>query len=776
MVELRQVTKTYRAGGAVTVALDGVSVAFRRQEFVAILGMSGSGKTTCLNLIGGLDRSDSGEILIKGRSTRDFSDADWDAYRNNSTGFVFQGFNLIMHQSIVANVELGMTLSGVPAQARRRRALELLERVGLREHLHKKPGQLSGGEMQRVAVARALANDPEVLLCDEPTGSLDSVTSVQIMDLIREMAGDRLVIMVTHHAGLAEKYADRIIRFQDGKIISDSNPCAGYEAFKAFSLKKTGMRFLTALKLSFQNLRAKKGRAFLTAFASGIGIIGIALILSLSNGFQRQIDLFQRDAMAEFPIVIPRAVMAMDREQMAALRGMMIEQASGTARYADTEEVIPCDPEEFRFSHLNLFTEDFLAYVRGIDPDLVSGLSVLRSVTMNALRLVDGKAVPVTLGESFSSGSSGAMSYAMTSISAIGLPSFPTSLRKGSPGYLEEHYQLLAGDYAREPTDLVLVVDEQNRLCTDKLQALGFVTQDGRGLPFAEIVGTEFVIVSNDDYYTRTILGTWVPGRDYEAMYRSDKGIQLRICGIVRLKPGVRVGLLGTGLAYSDALTDLVLSASAQTEYASALREGGLSSLLSMAGGSGDGTPAAIMLYPERFEDKEAVKAYLDAYNEGRKEKDRILYTDLSEALSQMTGGIMTGITAVLIAFSSVALFVSLIMIGIITYTSVLERTREIGVLRALGARKKDITRVFDAETFILGLMSGALGVTIGALVTLPANAILHRLTGLSGVASLRPAHAALLVGLSTLLTVLGGHIPARMASRKEAVEALRSE
>ncbi len=787
MLELKQVSKVYRVGGIQTVALDGVSVSFRKKEFVAILGMSGSGKTTCLNIIGGLDHCDSGEVIIKGRSTKSFSEGDWDAYRNNSIGFVFQNYNLIMHQSIVANVELGMTLSGVPAAEKRRRALDVLVQAGLRDHLHKKPGQLSGGQMQRVAIARALANDPEVLLCDEPTGALDSATSAQIMDLIRKVAGERLVIMVTHNAAIAEKYADRLIRFSDGRIVSDSNPPAEQAQSDSFGLKKTSMGFLTALKLSFNNIRTKKGRAFLTAFASSIGIIGIAVILSLSSGFQRQIDIFQRDAMTEFPIVIARAAMTVDSEQMAAMRGRMIETAAGTQEYLDVDEVYPFDPDENRVVHTNLFTEDFLDHLKDIDPEICSAVSYLRSVTMNVLRLVDGKAVPVSFGSSLPSSRSGSTMQEAFSVNALGLSSFPASLKKDGPGYLEENYQLLAGAYPTDPTSLVLVVDERNRVNADELNKLGFAAQIGQGLSFSDIVGTEFRIVSNDDYYVKTLLGTYMPGQDYAAMYASDKSISARITGIVRLRQGVRIGLLGTGVAYSDALTDLVLRSAAESEVVKAqkksggnvlsllpLSESARSSLLSLLGANT--TPVAIMVYPDNFEDKDAVKAYLDSYNAGREEAAQIHYSDMSETLSQMTGGIMTGITVVLIAFSSIALVVSLIMIAIITYTSVLERTKEIGVLRSLGARRKDITRVFDAETFILGLLSGALGVTIAALLTIPANMILFSLTGLSGVASLLPGHAVLLVALSTALTILGGHVPARMAAKKDAVEALRSE
>ena len=394
MLELKNVRKTYHVGDIETRALDGISVAFRQKEFVAILGTSGSGKTTCLNIIGGLDRYDEGELIIKGKKTSDFKERDWDAYRNNSVGFVFQSYNLIMHLSIVANVELGMTLSGVSAEEKRRRALEVLEQVGLKDHLHKKPNQLSGGQMQRVAIARALANNPEILLCDEPTGALDTATSIQIMDLIKEVARDRLVIMVTHNPDLAEKYADRIIRFQDGKIIADSHPHEERPKPDGFQLKKTSMSFLTALRLSFNNIRTKKGRTFLTSFASSIGIIGIAVILSLSSGFKIQIDKFQGNALAEFPIMITQSAMEVDAESMASMHESMKDKIVGTEEYADSDEVYLYDPADMTMLHTNVFTQEYIDYLNAIDPAICSSIGYSRIVSMNMVRKIDGKAQP----------------------------------------------------------------------------------------------------------------------------------------------------------------------------------------------------------------------------------------------------------------------------------------------------------------------------------------------------------------------------------------------
>ncbi len=782
MLELKNIRKTYRVGDIETRALDGINVAFRQREFVAILGTSGSGKTTCLNIIGGLDRYDEGEMYIKGKKTSDFKDRDWDAYRNNSVGFVFQSYNLIMHLSIVANVELGMTLSGVSAEEKHRRALEVLEQVGLKEHLHKKPNQLSGGQMQRVAIARALANDPEILLCDEPTGALDTATSIQIMDLIKEVAKDRLVIMVTHNPELAEKYADRIIRFQDGRIISDSHPHEERPKPDGFSLKKTSMSFFTALRLSFNNIRTKKGRTFLTSFASSIGIIGIAVILSLSSGFKIQIDNFQSDALAEFPIIISQSAMEVDMESMASMREEMEDKLGGTEEFADTDSVYLYDPEEATMLHQNHLSDGYMEYLNAIDPEICSSIGYTRIVHMNLLRQADGKIFPVTMNAASSGGASGGMMGG-----GMTLSSYPKQLKEGEESYLTKNYDLLAGEYPQDPTDLILVIDQKNRVDVNILKGLGFDVDGKETLLFSDIVGTEMKIIPNDDYYVETDLGSFLPGTDYESMYESEEAIPVRIVGVVRQKEEVAIGLLSAGIAYSDELSQRVIdgaedSAIVKAQESSdvnvitmeALEEEEKEQMLSYLGGNA--TPYMIMVYPDDFKDKEAVLDYLDAYNEGKETKDQIVYTDLAATMSNMTGSIMDGITIVLVAFAGISLVVSLIMICIITYTSVLERTKEIGILRALGARKKDITRVFDAETFILGIFSGLLGVVIAWLLTIPINAILYQLTELQGVAQLQLVHAVILVAVSTLLTVLGGHIPAKMASRKDAVEALRSE
>jgi putative ABC transport system permease protein len=793
MLEFKNIKKTYHVGGIETKALDDISVAFREKEFVAILGTSGSGKTTCLNIIGGLDHYDSGELTIKGKKTSDFSDQDWDAYRNNSIGFVFQNYNLISHLSIVANVELGMTLSGVPTEEKHKRALEVLEQVGLKEHLHKNPNQLSGGQMQRVAIARALANDPEILLCDEPTGALDTTTSVQIMDLIKTVAKDRLVIMVTHNPDIAEKYADRVIRFQDGKIISDSHPHQERPKPDSFILKKTSMNFLSALKLSFNNLRTKKGRTFLTALASSIGIIGIAVILSLSTGFQKQIDTFQSDAMSEFPIIISQTSMELNAENISSMQDRIKDRMMGTEEFADSEEVYLYDSSETTIAHKNIITDEYMDYLNNIDPEIANSIGYTRIVGMNMLRKVDNTVKPVSIsnimtsmGQEMDLSSMSNMAN-IGSMDEIGLSSYPETLEENEEPYLVKNYDLLAGDYPKEPTEIVLVVDSKNRIDYNKLKALGFDTENVTSIKFSDIVGTEFKIISNDDFYIKTDMGNYVPGQDYESMYDSDKSITVQIVGVVRQKQDVQIGILGTGIAHSDALSQMIIDDASNSEIVKAqqqsdknvmsmedMDEETKNNFLSYLGGNA--SPFMVMVYPDNFENKDAVLEYLEAYNEGKDLENQVFYTDLAGRMTDLTGGIMDAITLVLIAFAAISLVVSLIMIGIITYTSVLERTKEIGVLRALGARKKDITRVFDAETLILGVFSGVLGVVIAWLLTFPINSLLYDWTGLSGVANLQMLHAIVLVVISTILTVLGGHIPARMASQKDAVEALRSE
>lgn len=780
MLELKDIKKYYTVGTSTTKALDGVTVAFRKQEFVAILGPSGSGKTTMLNVIGGLDNYDSGDMIINGKSTKSFKDRDWDAYRNNSIGFVFQSYNLISHLGIIDNVELGMTLSGVSKEEKRAKATDALTRVGLAEHMHKKPNQLSGGQMQRVAIARALANDPDILLCDEPTGALDSETSVQIMELIQELSKEKLVIMVTHNPELAHKYAGRIIEFKDGRIIKDSNPHVEGQKKDQFELKHTKMSFMTALRLSFNNIRTKKGRTFLTAFASSIGIIGIAIVLSLSTGFQKQIDNTQSETLARFPITISQVATEQDPSAMGT-RDKSEDFPSDkevTAKLSDTD----------RATHINKIDQEFLDYINDIDPELSNNIGYTRSTSLNLFRKIDDNVEQV----SFSNASpdneqTNAMMSAMSASTGIGVSTFPEQLSEDNGNFLKDNYDLLEGSYPSASTDVVLIVDENNVTNVNALINLGFDIEDGDTVSFDDIVGTKITLASNDAFYTELPTGNFIPNQDLNEVFDNSNNKELTISGILRIKQNSTMNLLSTGIAYSDALAQEVIKENQDSAIVQAQKdsdtnvmtnepvdESAKDSLIAYLGGSD--LPNSIMIYPNDFSAKEKILDYLDDFNKGKDKEDQIVYSDLAGTMTQLTGGLMDAITYVLIAFAGISLVTSMIMIGIITYTSVLERTKEIGVLKALGARKKDITRVFDAETCILGIASGALGVLIAWLATFPINAILYSMTDLENVAQLNPVHGLILIAVSTVLTMIGGHIPARMAAKKDAAIALRAD
>ena len=488
MLSLRNIKKSYITGNYTQVALNEVNLSFRKGEFVAILGPSGSGKTTCLNIIGGLDKYDSGDLIINGKSTKEFKDSYWDAYRNNSIGFIFQSYNLIGHLNILDNVEMGMTLSGVSASEKHNKAKEVLERVGLKEHMHKKPNQLSGGQMQRVAIARALANDPDIILADEPTGALDTKISVQIMEIIKDIAKDKLVIMVTHNPELAEQYADRIIEFRDGSVISDSRPINELDKNDNYNFKKTSMSFLTALKLSAMNIRTKKWRTFLTAFASSIGIIGIALILSLSNGFDKQIDIFESDTLSGFPIMISQQAAEVDMNEMMEhskkmRKEMLGKEEEDNTKYPEDNFIYPYNSKENTFIHNNKITQEYLDYIEKIDSNNLSGVSYTRLVNMNLLKTNGGVATPINSSD-------------------LRLSSYPISLENDEAGYLESSYDLLVGSYPEAMNDLVLVVDEYNNVDTEILNALG-IDSSKEEISFDDIIGYEIKAIPNDDYYKK---------------------------------------------------------------------------------------------------------------------------------------------------------------------------------------------------------------------------------------------------------------------------------
>ena len=770
MLELKNLCKRYVTGDFVQDALKNVSVSFRRNEFVAVLGHSGSGKTTLLNIIGGLDRYDSGDLIINGRSTKSFSAADWDAYRNNSVGFIFQSYHLIGHISLLANVEMGMTLSGVSAKERREKALKALDRVGLRQHARKRPNQLSGGQQQRVAIARALANDPDIILADEPTGAVDSQTSVQIMNLIQEISKEKLVIMVTHNPELASCYATRTIEVSDGQIVRDTAPVTEAETDESYRFKRTAMKFTTALKLSFTNILTKKFRTLLTAFASSIGIIGIALIMSLSNGFDQKVKEFEASSLSQYPIVIMQQTVEMTEESMAEFQTQASQNfgqlMGGSGAEMPTEPfVYPYDPAASTIIHNNRLSDEYVAYLEKMDASWVSGISYTRATALNLLVRRENGTVAAILPNSAT----------MTAL--------PKVLDSAANHLLEENYDLLAGTYPQTPYDMVLVVDGGNRVNVDLLNALGFSTEGVEQLAFSAIVGKELKLVPNDSYYME-YMGKFIPNQDLQAVYDGENNHTLRICGILRVNPESSLPILQPGLAYPAELSDLIISENKTSRIVEAQQASEESviygvtydrdTLLSYLGGNG--IPYVIMIYPTDFDTKDLITDYLDDYNKDLPRENAVVYTDMAAMITSLSGGIMDAITIVLIAFASISLIVSVIMIAIITYISVLERTKEIGILRALGARAKDITRVFNAETAIIGLCSGLLGVGIAWLLTFPANAVIENLSGLPNVAQLNPIHALLMMTVSLSLTLLGGLIPAIMAAKRDPVLALRAE
>lgn len=778
MLQLKDLRKSYHVGDTVTHALDDVSISFRDQEFVAILGPSGSGKTTMLNIIGGLDRYDSGDLIINGKSTKNFKETDWDAYRNNTVGFIFQNYNLISHLSIIDNVELGMNLSGVSAKERRQKAIAALTEVGLKEHIHKNPNQLSGGQMQRVAIARAIANDPDILLCDEPTGALDTETSIQIMKLIKKLSKDRLVVMVTHNPELAKEYATRIVNFQDGKILHDSDPYDASQTKEAFKLKRTKMSYWNAIKLSFTNIMTKKGRTILTAFASSIGIISIAVVLAISNGFQKQIDNTMSKALAKYPVAITPTATDMTAMQTRKESDKNVKNRGYVTAKPDESE---------QSTHNNKITQAYVDYVKKINPNYANNISYQRATNLNLLGLNKGKVEKVQFSTADPDGNQSLTqmrSQAMTSM-GIGSSVFPTTLDKSKGNFLKQNYQLLSGKWPTKATDLVVVADNKNTVNINALKNLGYDVKNDSKVDLNKLVGKEFSVVANNDFYQELPTGMFVPNKATKNMY--DDGKKVKITAVIRPKNEDSMQLLASGVAYSDQLSQEIINENKNSAIVKAQKEtkrnvmtgqnmnaNEKKQFMQTIGGSS--IPTGIMIYPNDFNSKDKVLDYLDKWNKGKAKKDKIVYTDMSSAVTTMTGGLLTGITTILVAFAAISLITSMIMIGILTYTSVLERTKEIGVLKALGARKKDITRVFDAETFILGIFSGVLGVVIGYLLTFPINNVIYKLTDLANVAQLNPLHALYLIIISTVLTLLGGHIPARMAAKKDAAIALRSE
>ncbi len=758
MLELKNIKKSYKTGDFVQYALKGVDLKFRTNEFVAILGPSGSGKTTLLNIIGGLDHYDSGDLIINNKSTKKFKDNNWDSYRNNCIGFIFQSYNLIGHISILENVEMSTILSGYPRKKRRKKALEALEKVGLKDHVHKRPNQLSGGQMQRVAIARSLVNDPDIILADEPTGALDTKTSKQIMDLIKEIAKDKLVIMVTHNPELAKEYATRIIEFKDGEVISDSNEVTDDTKEKdKFKIKKTKMSYQSAINLSFNNLKTKKGRTFITSFASSIGIIGIALILSLSNGFKIKIDEFEHKTLSQAPIMIT--------EQGIDSSTFEINDEKKLKEYTTKEEIYPLENIENK-THKNILTNEYIDYIEKIDSNLIGGISYTKITNFNILTKIDNKVKTINSTQLFSS--------------------LPSTLDNNISTIMTENFEAISGEITSNKEDIYLLVDSKNRISEDTLKALGY---ENDKINFDDIIGKEFKVVGNNNYYKK-IGNRYIVNTDYDNLYNNSDNLTLKIAGVIRGKKDSDFAKFsGTGILYNSSLLDYVININKDSEIVKE-QENSDYNILTLENFDEDNSakeqiltylgadlaPVAVQIYPKDFDSKDEILDYLDLYNKGKSEEDKIVYIDQAELITSLSGNIMDAITIVLVAFSSIALIVSSIMVGIITYTSVLERTKEIGILRALGARKKDIRRVFNAEVLIIGFASGLLGIVIARVLIFPINRVIDNLSGLPGVAKLNPIHAIVLILISVLLTLIGGMIPAKVASKKDPVIALRSE
>lgn len=868
MLKLQNIKKDYITGDTAVHALKGVSIVFRKSEFVSILGHSGCGKTTLLNIIGGLDRYTDGDLFINGKSTKTYKDRDWDNYRNHSVGFIFQSYNLIPHQTVLSNVELALTLSGVSKQERRKRAEDALKKVGLGDQLGKKPNQMSGGQMQRVAIARALVNDPEILLADEPTGALDSETSVQIMELLKEISKDRLVIMVTHNPELARQYSTRIVKLLDGNITDDSDPYGSEETVKAEKAegKRPSMSFLTALSLSLNNLMTKKARTFLTSFAGSIGIIGIALILSLSNGVNAYIQKVEEDTLSSYPITIEKAGMDVSR---------LVKDLMG-------KNEAPEDREKDKIYSNNIMTEMMTTMVNGISennlellkahiektPEFESNTSEIEYKYSTVMNIYDEKGNRVNPNTVFTTvfGESAAQSQQYSGMSSFSNTEVWTRLFDNSE-FLEKQYDVIAGRMPEKYNEIVLAVDKNNQISDYTLYSLGLKdvkeleemmkkAQNGEKIEpteevtysYDDILNLKFKLLCNTDYFEKSENGTWVNKTDDELFVQSQLaklGEDITVVGIIRPAEGSvandTAGFVGykselmehlinkvndseivkaqkaspdtdvlTGLpfetnenmtyeelmayiaalpeneraeyaAYTEQMTAAGMTneqiaerfnSAIKAKNSSATYEGNLS----LMGVSDLKRPSVINIYPKDFEAKETVAELIDDYNSAAAENEKITYTDYIGLMLSSVTTIINAISYILIAFVSISLIVSSIMIGIITYISVLERTKEIGILRAMGASKRDVSRVFNAETLIVGFSAGVIGILITLLLLIPINAIIGAITDISGLAVLPVAGAAALIIISMLLTLIAGLFPSKIAAKKDPVTALRSE
>ena len=895
MLELNDIKKDYVSGSTTVSALKGINLRFRDCEFVSILGQSGCGKTTMLNIIGGLDKYTSGDLKINGVSTKNYKDRDWDFYRNNSIGFVFQSYNLIPLQTVLSNVELALTLSGVSKAERKRRAIEALEKVGLGEQIHKKPNQMSGGQMQRVAIARALVNNPDILLADEPTGALDTETSIQIMELLKEISKDRLIIMVTHNPELAKDYSTRIVRLLDGVITDDSDPYtledmeADIRAKEAAKVKtsekkikksgkkqKTSMSFFTALSLSFNNLMTKKTRTILTAFAGSIGIIGIAMILSISNGIQLYIDRVQRDTLSSYPITLQAESIDISSMVTSMTGNSDSEEHEDKSKIYSNDimgDMINTMVKEVKSNNLSEFKKyienggsGIKSYVSDIQYSYDVPLNIYMKDTSNGVEQLN----PSTMFDSIYGEGATSTSSAMSSGMGMGMFSNSSVWNQllGNQQVLDEQYDVLAGHWPENYNEVVLVTDKNNEVDDYTLYSLGlkdpeevrtlfkkmmvgesYETEKDISYTFDEILDTEFKLVMPTDMYKyNDVTGTWDDySKDDKYMTNVvNNGTDIKVCGIIRPNDDAVSTSISSGIGYTAKLTEYIIEEVKNSEIAKAqladtsvdvftgvpfdndrnteitmddvnaymatLSPEESAQMQAMTSGMSDDqilqlfsaslkarttdatldsnksklgitdldTPSQIDIYATDFDSKEKVQNIIKDYNklqqDDGKEENVINYTDYVGIMMSSVSTIINAISYVLIAFVAISLIVSSIMIGIITYISVLERTKEIGVLRSIGASKKDVSRIFNAETLIEGFVSGALGIVVTLLLCIPANALIKHLTDISNVAQLPVAGGVILIIISMFLTFIAGLIPARLAAKKDPVVALRSE
>lgn len=851
MLELKQITKTYEVADTKQKALNKINIKFRQNEFVSILGQSGSGKTTMLNIIGGLDKYTSGDLIINGVSTKNYTDRDWDTYRNHRVGFVFQSYNLIPHQTALENVELALTLSGIGKEERKKRAIAVLKKVGLANHMNKRPNQMSGGQMQRIAIARALINEPDILLADEPTGALDSETSLQVLDLLKEIAKDKLVIMVTHNPELAINYSTRIVKLLDGEIIDDTNPFDGIEEEKSETKnkksKKTSMSFKTAFNLSLNNLMTKKGRTILAAFAGSIGIIGIALILSLSNGINEYIKKTEEETLSSYPLAIEKESVDMS-SMMENLSGKEPEK-----EYSDNKihsknimgDLFTSMTSEVQYNDLKSFKEYIDSDKTNIK-EYVTDIKYDYNVTMNLYKSDTEKVVrvnPTTIFDAIGIGTSGisnAYSNYMSNYDVFYEMLDNDELNK-------QQYDLIDGHWPEKYNEMVLIVDKNNQISDYTLYSLGILDQDylkeqfinmtsGKEVKFEEhsyeteeLLGLSFKLVFNTDYYEKE-KGIWInKSSDTEYMKKIiESADEVKIVGIIKpneeaIGGATSSGLVGythelkehlvdkineskivkeqleqpeinifTGLKFSEKTQFDISSLTKEQQkqlasmsdaekytYIQSLTDNSISTYeenLKQLGVADLNDPDIIYIYPKDFDSKEEIVKIIDEYNKDKSENEKITYTDIVGVMMSSVSTIVNVISSVLIAFVAISLIVSSIMIAIITYISVIERTKEIGILRAIGASKKDISRVFNAETLIEGAAAGIMGILVTVLLNIPINIIIKKILNISNISILPVNGAIILIIISILLTVVAGLIPAKIASKKNPVEALRTE